>query len=149
MQFYIIHPDPLVSAHLLPDYALNKVNLREGWQILSDIGHILDVSWSGQNKLYSASHALTRSFCKDSRSFLNFLSHYESCLDEYSFRRGEDSPYANKYLIFIGSSVTCRTIQTRLPKDEYENNIRYLLKYKSDKISVDEKRKLTDKIKKS
>lgn len=81
MQFYIIHEDPKTNVQLLPEYALKKVNIREGWQILSDIGHIHGVSWPKQNKIYSASHVLTRSFCVNLIAFDRFMLHYIACAE--------------------------------------------------------------------
>lgn len=80
MQFYIIHPDPETNVKLLPEYALKKVNVREGWQILSDIGHIHGVTFSEQNKQYSTSHVLTRSFCQNAEEFNRFMEHYKACV---------------------------------------------------------------------
>ena len=92
MQFYIIHPDPETNVKLLPAYALKKVNVREGWQILSDIGHIHGVKWEEQNKLYSASHVLTRSFCQNQSELKRFLAHYDACVTAVggSFKKKHD-----------------------------------------------------------
>lgn len=80
MQFYIIDEDPATNLKILPEYALKKVNVREGWQILSDIGHIVGVTFHGQNKAYSLSHVLTRSHCQNRFRFLRFIAHYEACV---------------------------------------------------------------------
>lgn len=52
MQFYRLHKQPEISAKMLPDYALKLVNIREGWQIISDCGHALYLSWETQNNVY-------------------------------------------------------------------------------------------------
>jgi hypothetical protein len=139
MQFYIVHPDPATSARMLPDYALKQVNLREGWQILSDIGHIHGVTWEGQNTLYSASHALTRLLCSSPSRFVNFLGNYEACLDEYNKRYGKPSPWAEKYRMF---EYRWFDIHEKLPTDEYESVRRYLLEYKADKLTDAEKARI-------
>jgi hypothetical protein len=137
MQFYIVHPDPATSARMLPDYALKQVNLRKGWQILSDIGHIHGVTWEGQNTLYSASHALTRLLCSSPKRFNEFLANYEACLREYARRFGKKASWSARYSKFLESGRGWE-----LPADEYENVRRYLLGYKADKLTEAEKARL-------
>ena len=83
MQFFIINEDPETNAKLLPDYAIKKVNVREGWQIISDIGHNLGIAWEGQNKPYSIWHAETRRFMVNRESFIHFIMCYKACLEKY------------------------------------------------------------------
>lgn len=137
MQFYIIDKDPETSAKLLPDYALFKVNLREGWQILSDIGHIHGVTWEHQNNLYSASHALTRSFCTP-ESFKEFILNYEACLNEYNKRKSKGSLYENWFDYFVLNGYH-RNIKSKLPKNKYLLCREYLLKYKNKHLTEEEK----------
>ena len=120
MQFYIIHPNPTINANLLPKYALEKVNLREGWQILSDIGHIHGVTWEGQNKLYSASHVLTRSFCQNRQEFTRFLDHYEACVK----KRPDSSWYKKFHAVF---EVLHDTLKDAVP--EYRTREEFALEY--------------------
>jgi hypothetical protein len=143
MQFYIVHPDPATSARMLPDYALKQVNLREGWQILSDIGHIHGVTWEGQCKLYSASHALTRLLCSTPERFQQFRAHYECCLLEYEDRFGKASSWDARYTAFLKDHGPAR-IKDRLPHTEYESVRRYLLEYKADKLTNAEKTRLRE-----
>lgn len=96
MQFYIIHKDPETNAKLLPDYALKRVNIREGWQILSDIGHRFGVTWDCQNKHYNMYHPLTRSFSTRSQ-FLSFKNYYHACLKEYEKRYGKPTIWHVNY----------------------------------------------------
>lgn len=135
MQFYIVHPDPATSAKLLPDYALFKVNLREGWQILSDIGHIHDVHWAGQNRLYSESHALTRSFCSDPHTFDEFLQNYRQCLREYHKRKGVKSTYSDKFFNTFMAENCNIGIHRKIAKDKYESVRRYLVRNKKKHLS--------------
>lgn len=90
MQFYIIDKDPKTNAELLPDYALLRVNVREGWQILSDICHrfVPSVRFTGQNRRYNPWHARTRSL-SDKVSFSWFMLYYKECCDEYKRRTGK------------------------------------------------------------
>ena len=85
MQFYIIDPSPDTNADILPAYALKRVNLREGWQIISDIGHRFGFEWDGQTKEYNPHHPLTRSFSYRG-SFTWLFLHYIACLDAYIAR---------------------------------------------------------------
>ena len=93
MQFYIINPDPDKNAALLPDYAIKSVNVREGYQILSDCGHAVFVNWSSQNKEYNRFHPNTWRHWKNKDSFYSFLAHYMACLSEYEKRFGENKTY--------------------------------------------------------
>jgi hypothetical protein len=104
MQFYVIHPDPDKNAALLPDYAIRRVNVREGYQILSDCGHAVSVNWSTQNKEYNRFHPTTWQYWKNKDSFYTFISHYMACLSEYEKRFGNDKTYTtykNKFDSFI------------------------------------------------
>lgn len=49
MQLYKIHDSPVENARLIGVYA-NKVNVAEGLQQISDIGHCLGIHWEGQYK---------------------------------------------------------------------------------------------------
>ena len=86
MNFFIILEDSEENAEILPDYAIFKVNCREGIQILSDIGHLFNITWEGQYKQYSPYHAKTREFWRSREDFINFVQHLACCLDEYTKR---------------------------------------------------------------
>lgn len=70
MQFYRLHKQPEISAKMLPDYALKLVNIREGWQILSDCGHALYLSWETQNNEYNRYHLIHGNFGKIRNLFI-------------------------------------------------------------------------------
>lgn len=93
MQFYILHKDCWKNAELLPDYCLKKVNIREGYQILSDCGHAVDLKWSTQNKEYNRYHPNTWRYWKNTTAFYDFVDHYIACLCEYKKRFGEEKTY--------------------------------------------------------
>lgn len=142
MQFYKLDKDPTKSSQLLPDYALKKVNLREGYQILSDIGHILNFHWEGQNKLYSASHALTRHICSSKENFLEFIMHYMANRKEY-FRRFNKRPiYDNEFTNFLMANGLDEIVNFRIYLDEYVATRYYLLDYKSQHLTDEEKVRL-------
>lgn len=101
MQFYIIDDDPETNAKELPDYCLKKVNIREGWQILSDIGHAMGVTWEGQNGEYNRYHAETRQYWKDILSFKYFIDHYSACLDEFERRFLKDTIFRKKFTDYL------------------------------------------------
>ena len=144
MQFYIVHPDPEKSAEMLPDYALKQVNLREGFQILSDIAHIHGVTWPEQNACYSRSHALTRKLSSSRERFQRFLENYNACLTEYERRWGKCS-WVDKYFEFLGAGADT-AISRKLPADEYEDTRRYLLTEKRDKLTEAEAKRLSEPV---
>ena len=93
MQFYMLHSDPEISSKLLPDYALKSVNIREGYQILSDCSHALELEWSEQNKEYNRYHPNTWRYWKTKSSLFNFIDHYIYNLMEYKERFGTTKTY--------------------------------------------------------
>ena len=140
MQFYILNSNPETSVKLLPDYALKRVNLREGWQIISDIGHINNVRWENQNKLYSASHALTRSL-NTKTEFYEFIEHYKACLIEYKKRFMKETKF---HEWFNNAVEILKKLSQKLPKNVYESRVDYLLKYKTKFLSQEEIEKLME-----
>lgn len=142
MQFYILDKDPIKSAELLPDYALEKVNLREGWQIISDIGHIYGVTWGTQNKLYSASHSLTRYFACSKDNFWELIENYIACLYEYKYRFGMETIYHINYYKY--SNYIYKNILEKIVGDKYKDCSNYLLKYKSKYLSDKEIERMKD-----
>jgi hypothetical protein len=151
MQYYKLAEDSSVSSKLLPDYALAKVNLREGWQIISDIGHVVGVTWEGQNKVYSPYHAKTRTFWKTKKDFLSLCIQYEQDLIEYETRMGENrkyftqktwSRYQKLYSFFIYN--VCQKIIKKLPeqRNSFEMDLIYLLDRKKDKLTEEEIKRL-------
>jgi hypothetical protein len=139
----MLDADPIKSAKMLPDYALFKVNLREGWQILSDIGHIFGVTWPEQNELYSESHALTRMLCSTKERFVNFLWHYEACLLEYQIRKHTIPTWTFKYERFMVSNAHME-IASHLPSSEYDSTRIYLLTNKRQHLTAAEIERLTN-----
>lgn len=138
MQFYMVHDDPKTSASMLPDYALKQVNLREGWQILSDIGHILGVTFEGQNKLYSTSHALTRSLCIKT-NFKTFIIHYISCCIEYLNRYGKSNSFIDKFIkLGEDENNTIERIYDRCFENYYQATIDYLLTCKIQHLTKED-----------
>lgn len=142
MQFYIVHEDPIKSAKMLPDYALKQVNLREGWQIISDIAHIVGVEFQGQNKLYSDSHALTLQLCSSSDAFKLFIEHYKACCLEYKHRYKCTSSFIDKFFSMRGE--LWNRISGLLPNDKYEATRRYLLYNKGSKLTDEDRLRLTE-----
>jgi hypothetical protein len=93
MQFYQLDNDPIISSKLLPDYALKSVNIREGYQILSDCGHALGLEWTEQNKEYNRYHPNTWRYWKTKKALFNFIDHYMYNLIEYNDRFGSTKTY--------------------------------------------------------
>ncbi len=132
MQFYIIHREPAKNAELLPDYAIKKVNVREGYQIISDIGHALGVTWEGQNKCYNATHPITLRFYRNQDSLIDLLSHYRANLHEYERRFGKKTVFHDRY-----ENVPIAALVDVAPfyDDDYDSVIRYMLKHKSKHLT--------------
>lgn len=139
MQFYMLHPDPVTSSKMLPDYALKRVNLREGWQMISDIGHMVGVTWPGQNKVYSLSHAKTRSFAVSQQGWYNLVYHYAANLDEYESRYDKRPVWKDKFTVFLLGKYHL-TVESLLPKtsNQYQDDIRYLLVRKEHLLTAEE-----------
>ena len=132
MQFFVIHPDPVTNANMLPEYAITKVNCREGIQVLSDIGHNLGVTWEGQNKAYSIWHAETRRFMVNRESFELFVQHLLQCLLKYKEIKGKHCAYHDKFLIAKVSEIACALPQSRSHEDFM---LDYLVRGKASKMS--------------
>lgn len=140
MQFYIIHKDPEINSKYLPDYALKKVNIREGYQILSDCGHALGLSWETQNKEYNRYHPNTWRFWKTKSSFYDFIDYYTYNLMEYKARFGEDNFYTTykiKFNIFIFHALPLIS-QLNCDMTEEEHTMLYLVSRKTSHITVEE-----------
>lgn len=146
MQFYIIDEDPEINAKELPDYCLLKVNIREGWQILSDIGHALGVAWEGQNKEYNRYHAETRQYWKSLKNFINFNNHYMACLNEYFYRFSKYTVWHERYL----NSFKVATYKDLMDKldgfNKYRQIIEYLATRKAKHLTNEEIEKLRGKL---
>jgi hypothetical protein len=137
MQFYIIDDDPIVNATLLPQYA-RKVNIREGWQILSDVGHTVGVSFTGQTAKYSLSHPAVRRFTKDKASFTRLILHYQACLVE-------EKEYSRTWMDkFANATAGINEIKNRLPdtRSDELHTIDYLLNNKLE--NKNGKRQITE-----
>lgn len=141
MQFFIIHPDPIENAKLLPDYAIKKVNCREGIQILSDIGHNLGITWEGQNKAYSPWHAETRRFMVDRSALTYFMNHMLTCLRKYDELIGKENPYWKKFV-----NVPWVDLLRQLPiiRTHEEFMLDYMIRGKADKMSSEDLERLKE-----
>lgn len=138
MQFYIINFSPAINARELPVYAL-KVNVREGYQMLSDIGHVLGINWYGQNKSYNPYHAETRQYWKSVVEFEKFLAHYEACLEAYQKKYGISKFHIN-YDSFLQKEGQIQ-IAKKIYDEETPQNWqvrKYLLTQKRKNLSQEE-----------
>jgi hypothetical protein len=135
MQFYIINKDPATSAKMLPTYAL-KVNMREGWQILSDIGHRFGVSFENQNKAYNPVHPWTRQFSHE-QSFRNFVRHLEACCKEYYNRTGKLPCWCGWVAGFMVHGKI-EDFLFELPANQENETIDYLCTSKASKMTEEE-----------
>lgn len=124
MQFYIIHNDPATNAKLLPDYAIKSVNCREGWQMLSDIGYTVGVTWTGQNKEYNRYHPNTWRYWKSREDFEYFWSHYVMCLVEYMYRFDKKTIWHKNY-----NYAACRLISEMLPPRSEKTDTHAVIEY--------------------
>lgn len=91
MQLYRIHENPAENASLIGVYA-NKINVAEGLQQISDIGHCLGITWPGQYKASYVrtahgtgkryiSHPLVMGHMRERQTFLGLCSVVEESLD--------------------------------------------------------------------
>ena len=140
MQFYVVDSDPRKSAEMLPDYALKRVNIREGWQILSDIGHRFGVQFDGQNKPYNPYHPLTRQFSYH-QGFAIFLDAIYECCSEYVDRVGKSTPTVQAIADAFGDG-TMTKILLAVPSDAAAEARHYLLTRKAKFLTDAEKQKL-------
>ena len=137
MQFYKVMSDPELNAKFLPDYAIKSVNIREGWQILSDCGHALGISWKTQNKEYSRYHPNTWRYWKNPRVFYDFLNHYIACLTEAQ-ERGFTKPYETyQYKLQVFMVYVLPYIKVPDLTEE-QHMAKYLLHRKSGKLTEEE-----------
>lgn len=120
---------------MLPTYAL-KVNMREGWQILSDIGHRFGVTFENQNKAYNPAHPWTRTF-SHKKAFCDFVFNFDACCEEYYNRTGKCPCWCEWVAEFraIGKSDE---LFYALPEDQEAETINYLTTAKADKMTADE-----------
>lgn len=137
MQFYRVMSDPELNAKFLPDYAIKSVNVREGYQILSDCGHALGVSWETQNKEYNRCHPNTWRHWKNPRAFYDFLNHYIACLSEADNRGFTKiyETYRAKLQVFIVEVLPDITVPDLT---EEQHMAKYLLHRKSKHLSEEE-----------
>lgn len=145
MQFYVIDRDPEVNAKMLPDYALKKVNVREGWQMLSDIGHAVGVHWEGQNKAYNMTHPNTLRWYQNNKVFADFTMYYWHCLVEYVLRFGKPTVYHRKYPVFVSRALD-RVVDALPGDDQYQSVIRYMLNWKMEHLTEAEVELLRSKL---
>lgn len=135
MQFYIIHQNPKESARRLPLYAL-KTNMREGWQILSDIGHRFSLNWENQNKAYNPAHPWTRTF-SHKQGFNRLIHGLEACCEEYYNRTGK-APCWCGWVADFKAADKDEDLFLRLPADQEAETVHYLKTRKYDKMTAEE-----------
>lgn len=154
MQFYTLNTNPEISAKLLPDYALKKVNIREGYQILCDIGHITNVEWPNQNKEYNPYHALTRRFWESRGAFDFFMAHYQEYLIEYINRFEKETFWHERFIIIFNIKEEIRKKINDLPyysdhfKGKCFQDAQYLFLRKQKFLSLEEIKKMNKLFKK-
>lgn len=125
-----MHPDPELSARILPTYAL-RINIREGWTMMSDIGHRFRSHWAHQCEPCNPVHPRTRTFSH--RAGLTvFLNNYRACCQEYYDRTGKMTCWQQWFAdIDTGFWIN-------VPADQEQETLRYLTNYKSDKMTPEE-----------
>jgi hypothetical protein len=120
----------------LPLWAL-RVNVREGWQMISDIGHAVDVTWPEQNKEYNRWHSNTRKWWIDRSKFQRLYTLFQISLFElYNKKDKTGVAYLKKDAYFDGNRV-----YNKLPKNrtEQQHEVLYMLKRKSKNMSAEER----------
>ena len=137
MQFYRVMKDPELNAKFLPDYCIKNVNIREGWQILSDCGHALGYTWSTQNKEYNRYHPNTWRYWKSPRYFYDFLDHYIACLSE-ARERGFDKLYETYRVKLYVFTVEVLPYMSVPDLTEEQHIAKYLIHRKSKNLTEEE-----------
>lgn len=127
MQCYIVHKDPKQSAKLLPTYAL-RVNMREGWAILSDIGHRFGVTFDHQTKAYNP---WTRTF-SHKQGIGRLIVGIAMCCAEYVKRTGK-YPCWCEWISNFETKV--EELLRALPVDQEAKTLHYLVTAKADKMT--------------
>lgn len=140
MQFYQVHKCPFLNVYSLPEYAVLRVNVREGWQILSDIGHFLNITWEGQNKPYSLGHPATVKQRRDKESFRRFLAQYKACLHWYKVLTWSETVFHERIKNVPEEEILHRILFETLTEEQA--SISYLIDFKSKFITEKEKEKL-------
>lgn len=133
MQFYIIDKDAKTNAEWLPNYAIKKVNVREGYQILSDIGHYLDIHWENQNKEYNKYHPNISKYYKTKEMFNLFYDCYAACAEEYRNRFNKD----HKYIAYFNYNVPTKDVflEKIINMSDEVFTMKYLLDRKSKHLT--------------
>ena len=146
MQFYMICEDPEKSAQLLPDSVIKNVNLREGWQILSDIGHKFGVTWEGQEPETNVTHPVTMQHYVNREAFVLFMQHYFKNLQEYTSRFNKTTVWHERFY-----NVPGYWLKGKIPpgRDKYEAAAQYMLDHKSQHLSDMDKKVLQNQIRRS
>lgn len=146
MQFYIIHEDPYQNAKLLPDYAIKKVNVREGWMILCDCCRAVGIEFEGMTKEYNRYHPNTARFWVDRNTFHRFMSYYNQCLNEYGKRFGYNTKmhltYSKKYIYFFNRYYDDFFNDVKFPGSKEKQVIQYMLERKSQHLTEEERERL-------
>jgi len=137
MQFYIIHDDPRVNAKNMPKYGV-RVNVREGYHMLSTIGHLFSITWEGQYKTLNPYHAETRKHWKDIKSFDFFISHYEQCLVQYELIYWQQTKWHEGYFNFQKRAQSLLREAIISYSEKHNQVIQYLLSVKSKHLKPKE-----------
>jgi len=137
MQFYMIDPDAKKSTSRLPD-AMIRVNCREGWQIISDIGHHFGLTWQGQNKCYNANHPLTMRLRESREEFDRLHMHYAYSLMEWRRRFGTETVWHEhlSYVPFVKIGERCAAT------DRWQTMREYILTAKARQIKEGERKRV-------
>jgi hypothetical protein len=123
----------------LPLWA-KRVNVREGWQMISDIGHAVGVTWPEQNKEYNRWHSNTRKWWIDRSEFQRLYTLFQISLFElYNKKDKTGITYFKKDVYFNG-----RFTYNKLPRNrtEQQHEVLYMLERKSKNMTEEERQVL-------
>jgi len=139
MQFYIVHKDPRASAKTLPLYAL-RTNMREGRQILSDIGHRFGVTFDNRCRPYNLVHPWTRTFSHKA-GFNRLMDNLEACCEEHHRSTGKTYCW-NGWVADFMELHKAGEVYRSLPEDQEAEVIHYLITAKASKMTDEEIKRL-------
>lgn len=130
MQFeIIIENDPIANANAISLDHLKAFQVREGYQIASDIGHNLRVWWNCQNAPYSIWHAETRRFMLTKSTFNEFYQNLLLCAERLGTKSWIDKI----------AEIPVFEITDRLPTKRTPGQLMAEMMLRTKRVSVDRK----------
>ena len=132
----------------LPLWA-KRVNAREGWQMISDIGHAVGVTWPDQDKEYNRWHSNTRKWWIKRGTFNTLMGIFVTSVN--SLVKENDKTGLTYLAKYQNSHAFIADIYYALPsfRTVRQHDVLYMLKRKSKNMTAEEQRALIPMLHKS